>query len=138
MSTVLALRKLFPGRLLRFLFLNLVSSSALVDAALSRLTNKLIVSIVYSHDVVSRLSLGSIRDLKNAAMWLCEANEAGDSRQGWSAIIAHAKRWKEESGSKDDMDWVSFFVFKSWRWIVNGLTLSPLFKVYCYAENPRG
>ena len=92
----------------RFLFLNLVSSSALADAALSRLTNKLIVSIVYSHDFVSRLSLGSIRDLKNAAMWLCEANEAGDGREGWSAIIAHAKRWKEESGSKDDMNWVRF------------------------------
>ena len=110
-------------------FLNLVSSSALTDAALSRLTNKLIVSIVYSHDVVSRLSLGSIRDLKNAAMWLCEANEAGDGREGWSAITAHAKRWK------DDMNWVRFL---AWRWIINGLTLSPLFKVYCYAENLRG
>lgn len=77
---------------------------ALVDAALSRLTNKLIVSIVYSNDVVARLSLGSIRDLKNAAMWLCEANEAGD-REGWSAITGHANRWKEGTGSKDDMDW---------------------------------
>jgi hypothetical protein len=77
---------------------------ALADAALSRLTNKLIVSIVYSNDVVARLSLGSIRDLKNAAMWLCEANEAGD-REGWSAITAHANRWKEGTGSKDDMDW---------------------------------
>ena len=86
----------------------LVSSSALTDAALSRLTNKLIVSIVYSNDVVARLSLGSIRDLKNAAMWLCEANEAGDRSEGWSAITAHAKRWKEGSGSKDDMNWVRF------------------------------
>ena len=107
-STVSALRKLFPTLPQGFLF-KLVPSSALTDAALSRLTNKLIVSIVYSHDVVSRLSLGSIRDLKNAAMWLCEANEAGDSRQGWSAIEAHAKRWKEESGSKDDMNWVRDF-----------------------------
>ena len=106
-STVSALRKLF-SRLPLVPFLTFVSSSALADAALSRLTNKLIVSIVYSHDVVSRLSLGSIRDLKNAAMWLCEANEASDGRQGWSAIITHAKRWKEESGSKDDMDWVRF------------------------------
>lgn len=136
-STVSALRKLFPHLPLGFPFLNLVTSSALTDAALSRLTNKLIVSIVYSHDVVSRLSLGSIRDLKNAAMWLCEANEAGDGREGWSAIIAHAKRWKEESGSKDDMNWVSFCELG--RCVIrNGLILSPLFKVYCYAENLRG
>jgi len=78
---------------------------ALADAALSRLTAKLIVSIVYSHDVISRLSLGSIRDLKNAAMWLCEADEAGDRSEGWSAITARAKRWKEGTGSKDDMNW---------------------------------
>jgi len=100
-------------------------SDSLTDAALSRLTNKLIVSIVYSHDFVSRLSLGSIRDLKNAAMWLCEANEAGDGREGWSAIIAHAKRWKEESGSKDDMNWVRFLDFVNLeRWKIDGLTLS--------------
>lgn len=86
----------------------MVSSSALADAALSRLTDKLIVSLVYSHDVVSRLSLGSIRDLKNAAMWLSEAHEAGDGGEGWLAIMAHAKRWKEGSESQDDMDWVGF------------------------------
>ena len=110
-STVSALRKLFPCPPVGLsFFFNLVSASALTDTALSRLTNKLIVSIVYSHDVVSRLSLGSIRDLKNAAMWLCEANEDGDGREGWSAIIALAKRWKEGSGSKDDMNWVRDFV----------------------------
>ena len=87
-----------------------VSSRALADAALSRLTDKLIVSLVYSHDVVSRLSLGSIRDLKNAAMWLCEANEAGDRREGWLAITARAKQWKEGTGLKDDMDWVRLYM----------------------------
>ncbi|KAF8164901.1 hypothetical protein B0H34DRAFT_687065 [Crassisporium funariophilum] len=78
---------------------------SLTDAALSRLTDKLIVSLVYSHDVVSRLSLGSIRDLKNAALWLCQANEAGDGSEGWSAVTARAKKWKDGSGSPDDMDW---------------------------------
>jgi len=79
---------------------------ALTDAALSRLTSKLVVSLVYSHDIVSRLSLGSVRDLKNAAMWLCEA-EAGNAVDGWSAVTTRAKRWKNGTGSKSDMDWVS-------------------------------
>jgi hypothetical protein len=33
--------------------------------------NPLLTSFVYSHDIVSRLSLGSIRDMTRAAMWLC-------------------------------------------------------------------
>jgi sn1-specific diacylglycerol lipase len=45
----------------------------LTDASLSKLANRLVVSFVYSHDVITRLSLGSVKDLRNAAMWLCEA-----------------------------------------------------------------
>ncbi|PPQ81087.1 hypothetical protein CVT25_014550 [Psilocybe cyanescens] len=79
--------------------------SALTDAALSRLSDELVVSLVYSHDIVSRLSLGSVRDLKNAAMWLCEA-EAGNAVEGWSAVTARAKMIKDGAGSQDDMDWL--------------------------------
>lgn len=67
----------------------------------------MIVSLVYSQDAVSRLSLGSVRDLRNAAMWLCEA-EAGAGTEGWSAITSRAKRWKDTGGREEDMDWVSF------------------------------
>ncbi|PPQ68657.1 hypothetical protein CVT24_005388 [Panaeolus cyanescens] len=77
---------------------------SLVDAALGRLSEKLIVSFVYSHDVVSRLSLGTVRDLKNAAMWLCEAEAAGKG-EGWSAITTRAGKWKSGVGSQDDMQW---------------------------------
>ncbi|CAA7259566.1 unnamed protein product [Cyclocybe aegerita] len=77
---------------------------ALTDGALSRLSEKLVISLVYSHDVVSRLSLGSVRDLKNAAMWLCEAEER-ESGDGWSAVTTRAKRWKGGSESSDEMDW---------------------------------
>ena len=44
-------------------------------------------------------------------MWLCEANEVDDRREGWSAITTRAKRWKEGAGSKDDMDWVGCYKF---------------------------
>ncbi|KAL0949095.1 hypothetical protein HGRIS_009185 [Hohenbuehelia grisea] len=80
----------------------------LTDAALSRLSRRLIVSFVYSHDVVSRLSLGSIRDLKNAAMWLCEANEATGGRadgEGYAGVTARAGVWKSGGGSPDDPQW---------------------------------
>lgn len=84
---------------------------SLVDAALGQLADKLIVSFVYSHDVVSRLSLGAIRDLGAAAMWLCDANEAKDGHKaddgaGYTAVTARAKRWKAGSGTADDPDWV--------------------------------
>ncbi|KAG9219484.1 hypothetical protein CCMSSC00406_0005378 [Pleurotus cornucopiae] len=80
----------------------------LMDASLSRLANKIIVSFVYSHDIVSRLSLGSVRDLKNAAMWLCDANEAKGEKEdgaGYAGVTARARRWKAGEGSPDDPDW---------------------------------
>lgn len=77
----------------------------LTDAPLARLTDKLIVSLVYSHDIVSRLSLGTVRDLKNAAMWLCEAEENGGV-EGWSAVTAHAKKCQAGDGTADDLNWV--------------------------------
>jgi hypothetical protein len=76
------------------------------DASLSRLADKLIVSFVYSHDVVARLSLGSVRDLKNAALWLCEANETKEAGDGYVAVTTRARQWKAGHGTADDMDWV--------------------------------
>jgi hypothetical protein len=80
---------------------------SLTDATLTSFTENLIVSLVYSHDVVARLSLGSVRDLRNAAMWLCEAEANGNRTEGWSAVTQRAKRWKDGQGTKDDMDWVN-------------------------------
>ncbi|KAJ3928749.1 MAG: hypothetical protein NXY57DRAFT_901446 [Lentinula lateritia] len=78
---------------------------ALTDASLSKLADGLIVSFVYSHDVVSRLSLGSVRDLKNAASWLCEANESHRRDAGYSEVTARASNWKAGKGSADDPHW---------------------------------
>lgn len=54
-----------------------------------------------------------MRDLKNAAMWLCEAEARGDGQEGWSAVTARAKRWKDKTGWKEDMDWVSASIYFS-------------------------
>ncbi|KAJ4471992.1 hypothetical protein J3R30DRAFT_3522460 [Lentinula aciculospora] len=78
---------------------------ALTDSSLSKLAESLIVSFVYSHDVVSRLSLGSVRDLKNAASWLCEANERHLEDAGYNEVTARARQWKAGKGSADDPHW---------------------------------
>jgi sn1-specific diacylglycerol lipase len=66
--------------------------------------------------VVSRLSLGSVKDLKNAAMWLCEeeTRRSGDgvgadpnvNKAGYSGVMERAKRWKDGKGSEGDEEWV--------------------------------
>jgi len=49
----------------------LFAPPCLVSKELSMACRNLLTSFVYSHDVVSRLSLGSVRDMTRAAMWLC-------------------------------------------------------------------
>ena len=103
-----------PCRCLRaFLFSNqlLINGqkySCLTDAALGALASKLIVSFVYSHDVVSRLSLDHVRDIRNAALWLCNADDkdGGNGVEGYSTVIKRAGLWKAGSGSADDPEWV--------------------------------
>ncbi|KAI6046533.1 hypothetical protein EDC04DRAFT_2628141 [Pisolithus marmoratus] len=75
----------------------------LTDAVLSQLASNLVVSFVYSDDVVSRLSLGSVRDIRNAALLLCDANERGE--EGYSVTTQRAKEWKSGTGSDDDFRW---------------------------------
>jgi len=42
-----------------------------MSAHLSKMAKTIVTSFVYSHDIVSTLSLGSIRDMQRAAAWLC-------------------------------------------------------------------
>lgn len=81
---------------------------ATTDVPLAKLSENLIVSFVYSHDIVSRLSIGTVKDLRNAAMWLCDANVAGGAlrESGYAAVTERANKWKAGMGSQDDPDWV--------------------------------
>ncbi|KAI9063504.1 alpha/beta-hydrolase [Trametes sanguinea] len=66
----------------------------------------LITSFVYGHDIVSRLSLGSVRDLTRAAVWLCAAeNKEGDKPDGYSAVTKKALKWKMGRGGEGDEQW---------------------------------
>ena len=55
---------------------------------------------------MSRLSLGSVRDIRNAALWLCDANERNGGTEGYSVITNRIRRWKAGDGSSDDLHWV--------------------------------
>ncbi|KAF8131142.1 hypothetical protein EV363DRAFT_1331611 [Boletus edulis] len=81
-----------------------IAPPCLTDTDLGRLASKLIVSFVYSDDIVSRLSLGSVRDIRNAALWLCEANDNG-GREGYSVVTHRTRQWKSGEGSSEDMHW---------------------------------
>ncbi|KIJ70631.1 hypothetical protein HYDPIDRAFT_105377 [Hydnomerulius pinastri MD-312] len=81
-----------------------IAPPCLTDASLSQLASKLIVSFVYSDDIVSRLSLGSVRDIRNAALWLCDANQQGGG-EGYSVVTHRTRQWKGGKGSPEDLQW---------------------------------
>ena len=77
---------------------------------MSRRSRRLITSFTYSHDIVSRLSLGSVRDMNRVAAWLCEANKGDASGalkdEGYSAVTKRALKWRTGYGNPDDPNWV--------------------------------
>jgi sn1-specific diacylglycerol lipase len=81
------------------------SPSAAWDPHLCELSKNLITSFVYSHDLVSRLSLGTMRDVSRAAVWLCKA-EAEGRPEGYSGVTRRALRHKMGFGTRDDPIWV--------------------------------
>ncbi|KAN0140149.1 hypothetical protein V8E53_002045 [Lactarius tabidus] len=74
------------------------------DPHLCELSKNLITSFVYSHDLVSRLSLGTMRDVSRAAVWLCKA-EAEGRPEGYSGVTRRALRHKMGFGTRDDPIW---------------------------------
>lgn len=112
----------------------------LTDVDLSRLASKLIVSFVYSDDIVSRLSLGSVRDIRNAALWLCEAND-NSGREGYSVVTHRTSQWKSREGSSEDMHWVSSSSLVKPHWSFLNVFSCMIFltwKVSGDEENTRG
>ena len=102
-----------PSHLLSLLQAKAVSAlRALTDTALSRLARDLVTSFVYSNDVVARLSLGTIRDIRNAAHLLCEAQESAGGQtegEGYVAVTNRAKAFKAgKNQTPEEMEWVCF------------------------------
>lgn len=82
-----------------------------MSPALSRLAKSFIWSFIYSHDAITRLSLGAARDLKRATSWLCYGSRQG-SDESPSNIIRRAFFYKRNiplisHDDKAEYDWVS-------------------------------
>jgi len=76
----------------------------------------MITSLVYSHDVVSRLSLGSIRDLSRACWWLSDGKDeescASVIKRSWGLEVSTGLGWWGRGGERqrkreEDRDFVS-------------------------------
>lgn len=68
----------------------------------------LIISFVYGHDIVSRLSLGSVRDLTRGAVWLCAAENRDETRSdGYNNVTKKALKRKVGRQEEGDEEWVS-------------------------------
>ncbi|KAI8578054.1 hypothetical protein K450DRAFT_248799 [Umbelopsis ramanniana AG] len=61
-----------------------LASPCCMDIQLSERSRKLITSMVYSYDVITRLSLGSIRDLRTVVAWLTQ--DGGENELSTSII----------------------------------------------------
>jgi hypothetical protein len=77
---------------------------------LSKLAKSMITSFIYSHDIVSTLSLGSVRDMQRAAAWLC----VGSGEESCGNVLSKATRRKfgrqgEEEEAEVTEKWVSIF-----------------------------
>lgn len=62
-------------------------------------------SFVYSNGVVSRLSLGSVRDMTSAASWLCDPDER-DKGEGHTGVLRRAVMQKAGYGDSGSLDWL--------------------------------
>lgn len=76
---------------------------------LSKLAKSMVTSFIYSHDIVSTLSLGSVRDMQRAAAWLC----VGSGEESCSSILSKATRHRfgrqgEDEEAEATAKWVSW------------------------------
>jgi sn1-specific diacylglycerol lipase len=76
------------------------------DAALGKRARGMITSIACGSDVVSRLSLGSVRDMTRAAAWLCAAGREDKGSEGATAVTTRALRYRAGMGKEGDAEWV--------------------------------
>jgi hypothetical protein len=75
----------------------------------------MITSFIYSHDVVSRLSLGSIRDLSRACWWLSDGKDEESCtsiiKRSWGLEVTSGLGWwgkdtNKQEKKEDDKDFV--------------------------------
>ena len=78
------------------------------SAALGRKITSVITSFTYSYDLVCRLSLGSIQDIRNGSAWLCYQDKlAGHTDGSMNALMKRAFEYQSgrlESPHKEEVE----------------------------------
>ncbi|KAG8790624.1 hypothetical protein FRC12_011438 [Ceratobasidium sp. 428] len=69
-----------------------------MSSHLSKLAKSIVTSFVYSHDIVSTLSLGSVRDMQRAAAWLC----FGTEEESCGNVLSKATRRRFGRGGEEE------------------------------------
>ncbi|CAE7139211.1 unnamed protein product [Rhizoctonia solani] len=82
----------------------------IMSPQLSKLAKSMVTSFIYSHDIVSTLSLGSVRDMQRAAAWLC----VGSGEESCSSVLSKATRHRfgrqgEEEEAEATAKWLLAF-----------------------------
>ncbi|KAG8892341.1 hypothetical protein FRC00_012231 [Tulasnella sp. 408] len=72
-----------------------------MSPSLSRVASTFITSFIWSHDIVSRLSLGGVRDLKAVTSWLLHGEKFGPDHQ------EHVRNILRRIGKLEFMEWLS-------------------------------
>ncbi|KAG8991416.1 hypothetical protein FRB90_001354 [Tulasnella sp. 427] len=72
-----------------------------MSPSLSRTASTFITSFVWSHDIVSRLSLGGVRDIKAVTSWLLHGERFGPEHQ------EHVRNILRRIGKLELMEWLS-------------------------------
>lgn len=79
-----------------------------ISAPLSLLCKNMVTSFVYSYDAISRLSLGSMRDMNRAAYWLCEGTgEASTINLLRRALQGKFRLGGSKLDTEEEKKWVS-------------------------------
>ncbi|GJJ07780.1 hypothetical protein Clacol_001985 [Clathrus columnatus] len=116
------------------------------SASLSRLCRNLITSFIYSYDAVTRLSLGSMRDMVKAASWLCEGKgeastisllrRALKGKLGFGEVAANTEEEKKwfiavRKTLEESMAYTLLFPPGRVWWAVRNESLHPSHKSIC-------
>ncbi|KAF0507187.1 alpha/beta-hydrolase [Gigaspora margarita] len=108
------------------------ATPCVMSAALSKRVQPLVTSVAYGNDVVCRLSLGHVLDLRNMVRFLSsnksKTGEAGEETA--SKIIKKFIDYQSRSFSDDERGRETREEFENWFWKVRG-------DCYSYMQNPK-
>ncbi|KEP49016.1 lipase [Rhizoctonia solani 123E] len=96
----------------------------IMSPQLSKLAKSMVTSFIYSHDIVSTLSLGSVRDMQRAAAWLC----VGSGEESCSSILSKATRHKfGRQGEDEEAEATAKWLLASRKTLEANMNMADLF-----------